>query len=631
MATGQVYSAATSDKLNQQVSAGAIQQRSLRALLPLLNATTAGTQTAVAVIGNDIVEGAGASAQTKCWSQSLKNYLRQALGVASMDTGYGYVPAAFLTGDKTLATISGTAGTDYAIVTSDGGLGAKSVQLTTSGSTITFAAQACRYLKIHATNSFFGSGSFSVSVDGTVKQTITTTADQPSTENVTTIDLGSVATRSIVLKQTAGKPRIEGITFSTTTTGLTWLQGGHVGWRADQFASAPARMHGLVLANYPVSLTVLQFGLNDMAGSSSAPITAQQFANSMKSSVDALLTANPNMGVLILHDAMRLEDARSAPTAANGQTNYPNKLVEFQEAVRAVLGTYERVSILTLDDVWRPLAGGSRAAQDPLGWLADDTHPGDNGHNQIATYLASRITSNQIASAAEAKAIAQQALATVQAAAAPADTQMAAVANNTSSAFRTAMNGVYQPKQATTVDQQVSTLVGTSSSTRTALDNRYTQSSSLTSLMAWFNQNLSYGTSKFIIAQTNNSPANGGKAAYPIIGSLTGLGSGDTGYGLNLKRGKVGLRLDFIYQGPDVTTDSASNFADMLLFTINDATLCPSRTRHMIIYHNGVAAGMGRVDTDGKVTFTNGTFSGQTFAYRQEFRFELEWDWKGTF
>ena len=630
MATEWVYSTADADALHTAVSAGALQQRSLRALLPLLNATAANLPASVLTLGNDIAEGAGASRHDNSWTQLLKTYLRQAFGVTTADTGYGYIPAYNLSGDTTLVSISGASGTDYLPVTSEGGFGARSVTLATSGATITYAPQACRYLTVHATNSPSAAGSFVVTVDGVDKQTITTTADQPATENVTTIDMGSVATRAVTIRPASGTPRVEGVTFATAQSGITWLQGGHTGWRADQTLGTPARMHGLLLQSYPVALTVLQFGLNDMAGTGTAAISGAQFAASLKSLVDTLLAANPTMGVIVLHDAMRLEDARSAP-AVGGQSNYPGKLVEFQEAVRSALGGYERVSILTLDDVWRPLAGGSQAAQDPLGWLTDGSHPGDVGHNQIATYLTARITGNQVSSAVEAKALAQQALNTAQQSTAPADTQMANLASTPTSAFRTELDTIYQPKAATSLDQQVAALVGSTSTSQAAWDSRYAQNTNLTGLLNWFAQDIHYGTAKFTIAQTSTSPANGSRAPYPVIGTLSGLAPGDTTYGLNLKRGRVNFRLDFIYQGATLTTNSDGNVADLVLGNITDPTLCPARTIQFWLYRNGVMAAGGRVETDGTVLLVHGTFAGQQIAYGTEWRFDFDWEWQGTF
>ena len=364
-------------------------------VLPFRKAVTTGTAR-VAVLADSKGEGIGATTRTNRWQDKLRDSLRTLTGLTggSNDAGAGYLPIMYANpGITPAATIAGTrdeaGNADWAYVGNDGGPGNRVVQLVTAAAVVTYAAQPCRYVTVHYTQRP-GDGVFEVVVDGTVKATID--AAGTAQDKTQRVDLGSVASRVVVIRWKSGAPvRVAGISFNTSLTGVRWLDAAHSGGWADLYAygdrasgslQMPAR-NMEQLAAFAPHLVIVALGANDMGGNWSEIITADQWKTSLRDLFGRIRAAAPNAGIVLLHGAQRIEDAK--PTQAR---DYPGKLAEFEAAARAAAAGDPFVTVLYESTIWAPR---TTDPQDPLGWLADTVHPSDFGHAQIAKYLAKEI------------------------------------------------------------------------------------------------------------------------------------------------------------------------------------------------------------------------------------------------
>lgn len=348
-----------------------------------LNKGVANGAARVVFLGDSKMEGVGASSLATRSQSVASRVMRDRLFGGAGDQGDGYIPCQAQFGNSWGATsISGTSGTDY-VFENKAGLGARNVVLKTVGTTVTYTARSFRYLQVHYPVGPDWPGSFEVVVDGVVRSTVSNSAGSAS-EKIAELDLGSIASRTVVLRGKTANACVEGVTFQTAKTGLTQYDAGRSGARADEFDNGPGwSMNVQAIGAVDPHLIVIGLGGNDMAGAWGQPISALAFVTSLRQLYDKLTSACPNAGIVFLMAAMRLEDARAATS-----TDYRNKLLEYEEGVRTVLGGLERMSLLFESSLWQPLNGSTRAAQDPAGWLADGIDPADLGHRAIGAYVA---------------------------------------------------------------------------------------------------------------------------------------------------------------------------------------------------------------------------------------------------
>lgn len=358
--------------------------------LPFRKAAASGTAR-VAVLADSKGEGVGATARANRWQDKLREQLRSKTSLTA-DTGPGYLPAMYgHTGIAPAATIAGTRNdsdaADWAWIGNDGGPGNRAVHLKNATATVTYSAQNCRYVTVHYTQRP-GDGTFELVVGGTVQATID--ANGPVTDKVLSVDLGSVASRVVVIRwKSGGRVRVGGVSFRTALTGIGWLDATHSGWRADVYAYGNPEAPQMVARNmeqiaaFAPHLVIVALGANDMSGNFSQVITADQWKTALQALFGKIRAAVPNAGIVFLHGAQRIEDAK--PTQAR---DYPGKLAEFEAAARAAAAADPFVTVLYESTLWAPR---TTDPQDPLGWLADTVHPSDFGHAQIAKYLAKEI------------------------------------------------------------------------------------------------------------------------------------------------------------------------------------------------------------------------------------------------
>lgn len=366
-----------------------------RGMTPARLAASQGT-VKVLVMGDSKSEGVGATTVAQRWQNVLTDRLRAVWGGGADTSAVSYVPVFYAhPWIQSLSTISGTENTDYFKVDYEGGPGAREVMLQNSNAKVTFVSQKARYITVHYTEHYFSYGKFAVRINGTVKATIDTvnTAGTVAAKELA-IDMGSVQDCVVVLEWVSGSPRFNGVEFETAKNGVKVYDFAHSGWRADLYAygkmdsgsDSAARQVLLFrqeIANFEPNLIVIALGANDMSGNWGTPITAAEWKQSLTVLLEHCMASAPKAGVVILHGAMRLEDAK--PTKPE---DYPGKLREFELAAREAAQTHPMATVIYESSLWQPR---STDPQDPLGWLSDTVHPSNLGHSAIGNYVASKV------------------------------------------------------------------------------------------------------------------------------------------------------------------------------------------------------------------------------------------------
>lgn len=388
-------------------------QRNARAMTVAQKAASAGTLR-VAVIGDEKAEGAGASAKDKRWVDLLQKRLREKFDpTQSGDQGAGYVPALYSTPLPQVASISGTENTDWSRIDYEAGPGIRSVELMTAAATITYPSMSFRYLTVHYTKRSTA-GVFTVSDESGVVDTINVSSTT-TTSAQKVIDFGSWATRSVTIKATSGTPRVAGCLFQTSLTGgVTVADFAHSGHTVEYFARGMSYKGDSVsddynlqsLSGFDPHLVVVALGMNDMAGPNwgQQPFDPSAYEDNWKMLVAKIHAAAPKAGILALHSAMRVEDARRASS-----NDYPEKLQIAENAMRRAIDTDALSSAISESELWQPTSSSvanadSPVEQDPLGWLNGPKTPSDFGHDRIASYVTDKVAagvSSVIASGAQ--------------------------------------------------------------------------------------------------------------------------------------------------------------------------------------------------------------------------------------
>lgn len=334
-------------------------------------------------MGDDKMEGVGSSGLSTRSQAIATDLLRDGLLGLSGDQGDGYLPV--LPGSGTapqIAQVSGTEGTAWSRLTTTG-MGMRGILLKTVGTTITYPARRARFVRLHHPTSSSWPGSAEVLVNGVSRGTISSNGGASATEEFVDYDLGSVIDAPVQIRCSTANVAVEGVTFRTELGGITPYDAACSGATAATYDTGSGSAQNIrAIAKIDPALVVIGLGVNDMA-----TVTADAFAASLKSLHDKIVAACPNTGVLIVMSAMRVEDARSATT-----NDRPSKLLDFEGAVRSVLGGLERVGIIFESVLWQPAnrlpANAAKPVeQDPVGWLADSVHPNDFGHACIGNYI----------------------------------------------------------------------------------------------------------------------------------------------------------------------------------------------------------------------------------------------------
>ncbi|ANP74549.1 hypothetical protein PA27867_3631 [Cryobacterium arcticum] len=223
------------------------------------------TTAKVAVIGDSIVEGYGATAIEKRWVTKLAANLRNKFPVAGSPGGRGYIGAKY-TGDFASFTWPCTLSAGVTVGSTDYGL-KRSVVDIAGGKTATFALKGSYAWIMYPTAPTFTS--FTYSLDGGAAVTVSQTSATAKDGVVTGISLGSSGAHTLVL--TGGTSSfIDGVIEcdGDQATGITVHDGGHSGWRSDQWAAGSAN----TVSNWPAAyktvepqVFILALGVNDQA------------------------------------------------------------------------------------------------------------------------------------------------------------------------------------------------------------------------------------------------------------------------------------------------------------------------------------------------------------------------------
>lgn len=365
---------------------------STRAALPAQAALASGTLRVV-MAGDSKIEGTGIKQLLQRSINQLATMLRGRYVIAGGDQGIGHIPVRFWTAweddlaDRrpTLTNIPAANQIGY-----QGGPGNRAVQMDTAGAKVTFKAESFRYATVSFTQDAGAAGVFTVVVDGTVRATINTAPPQDVTvrEARQRVDLGSVASRVVELRWVSGTPRVGGILFQTSLTGITVEDHAHSGFNARHLAEgfvengAPFSDDRLFeqIALAAPQLVILGLGANDQG-----TYSEDTWRDYLKTIVAKAKAAAPGAGIVLLHGAQRTDDVATDP----------GRLVRFEAAARAAIGDDPQVSIVYESLLWAPRPGTDYAWGGPEGWLLDTVHPSVLGHRRIAEALMALITAGQ--------------------------------------------------------------------------------------------------------------------------------------------------------------------------------------------------------------------------------------------
>lgn len=344
-----------------------------------------GSRVSVVTIGDSKMEGSGVSVTSSRSQNRMLDALRAAMGMtgAGWDMGRGYIPAKY----ETFFGFSDAPTLVNAVGVSEGGLGGRSVSVEKPGTQAgvidfgnldfgTATAFQVAYTRRPDT------ALVEVLIDNAVATTINTNNATYVWGGLATVTLPSGGIHNIKIRQTGDYvARIEGIIHRTASQGITLYDGCRSGAQTGFYTpgtSNPDRVwQSMSTVCQDVGVVVCALGANDMAS-----ISVTAWESNLRAIVNKARQVWPTAGFLFLMAAERIEDANVVDST---------KHAEFTAAARRVMEEFEHTSFMEEAAFWQPLAGGSVAAQDPLGWLADTVHYGVGAGHVLGRALAHSI------------------------------------------------------------------------------------------------------------------------------------------------------------------------------------------------------------------------------------------------
>jgi lysophospholipase L1-like esterase len=321
----------------------------------------------IAVIGDSITCGNGASAHSNRWVERLAAQLRQRLALPTGGRGYISAQNSGVTTYTWPAALSGGA----AVAGNQWGPNKSIVALSAAGQTITYqlAGTSCDVMYLRGT----GLGTFSYSVDGGAVTNIVTTNASNVDGTVTRVVLGAAGAHTLTLTWVAGTNFVEGVIEynGDETSGLIVHDCGHGGtttndWAVQTGGSTPTYGYPNALATLSPDLVIALLGANDV--STSVPLATYQSNWPLIMSLVKAKLATPLPPVLYV--------SLAAPAGlTTAWQPYMNSLYGVSSAQGQAAVADLRLRVPNVDDVpnW--------------GIYFDSVHPNDAGHALIADAL----------------------------------------------------------------------------------------------------------------------------------------------------------------------------------------------------------------------------------------------------
>ena len=323
----------------------------------------------VAVIGDSISEGTGASNLNNRWMAKAQQIVNARLGRAA-GAAFPHIPAWYRT-----TLTAGQSVTSAGNVTQNNGYGFgwRSLQLTSSGASVTFT-----FTGTSADLMFFvasGTGKASVVVDGKPAVVVDTNASVVATATSWRWPVPGITgsgNHTVVVSYAATSTLpiyLQGLLTwnGDETAGARFYDGSHHGWLYASTLSGSTRMSQMTgtTARIDPDWVVLALGMNDITANNPA---------SFQTNVQAHLTAldiSPARRILLV-----IPYRSSSHTVAQHAAH--------ADILRALAAANDRVGVLDLSALM-PVA---TTAPEGQGLYADALHPNDAGHQRIGELVA---------------------------------------------------------------------------------------------------------------------------------------------------------------------------------------------------------------------------------------------------
>lgn len=321
----------------------------------------------IAVVGDSISEGQGATGVAYRSVNRLADSLRLRFPVAGVVGGQGFLPAEFASPSLPApAVISGSPALNMTF-----GPGWRCRQLTGSQS-FTYTITGTSIDVMYAAGS--GGGTMGVSIDGGPVQTINTFQSALSDGVITHISAGASGTHTVAITAVSGTVFLDGIVVynGDESSGITVHDCSHFGMTLHQWATSSPSITAAWLSALAPSLVVFELGGNDYGYQEALTTFAADLATMTK--IFNTLPTKPSILVQADYDPFNLTGIPWSSYVAAYQT----------------WATTNGYAMLDLTQRM-PATGASTT----YGLFAsDDVHPSNLGHSFIADALAMFVTAN---------------------------------------------------------------------------------------------------------------------------------------------------------------------------------------------------------------------------------------------
>jgi lysophospholipase L1-like esterase len=326
-------------------------------------------------IGDSLVEGQGASASTKRWTDLLRDDLRTRFQPAGVTGGEGYVPGFYVVPGITDRWV--TTGT-VAMREDLGGLGERTLVVAAGGTAeLTFNGTGIDHLYEKGPVA----GTFSWKIDAGSATNVNAASGTLSGGNVVQVRGLSAASHTLTITAVSSNTYIEGamVYNGDESAGIRMWGAGHSGWQSDDLANTGSVDWFESVTPVQPDLVIIHLGLNDFGSQSQARISP----TAMKTNIATLLTNVRAKCTIPPSVVLAIPYERFLPT---GTLLAPWS--DYRTALAEAAAADGNVALLDLGNVI-----GTFNPTDPYSLSAGDgVHPNDRGYRAIADAFTALLT-----------------------------------------------------------------------------------------------------------------------------------------------------------------------------------------------------------------------------------------------
>jgi lysophospholipase L1-like esterase len=319
----------------------------------------------IAVVGDSISEGQGATAVASRSVNRLADSLRLRFPVPGVAGGQGFLPAQFATTSLPApAAVFGSPALNAGF-----GPGWRCRQITGSQS-YTFTVTATSVDVVYATGS--GGGAMGVSIDNGPVQTINTYRTALADGVVSHFATGGSGQHTVTITSVSGTVFLDGIVIynGDESSGITVHDCSHYGSTLHQWAQSSSAITSEWLGALAPSLIVFELGVNDYHGQQSLTTFTNDLAT--MSNVFNTLPTSPSVLVVIDYDAFNMTG-----------TLWSSYVALYQ--------TWAAANGYAVLDLTQRMPATNTTKSFGL-YAPDNIHPSNTGHSFIADAIAGLLT-----------------------------------------------------------------------------------------------------------------------------------------------------------------------------------------------------------------------------------------------